>query len=67
MNPRELAQKIQEIAMLKGQFLLRSGKTSDYYFDKYRFESDPKLLTEIAQMLMPMIPKGTEVLGTTVS
>lgn len=33
---------------LLGNFTLRSGKVSDTYFDKYRFEADPILLLAIA-------------------
>ncbi len=35
-----LAAAIKEIAQLHGTFVLRSGKTSTTYFDKYRFESE---------------------------
>ena len=34
---------------LSGDFLLRSGKRSNTYFDKYRFEADPALLRKIAE------------------
>lgn len=37
--------------------------TSDIYFDKYRFESDPVLLSGIAQHLQPLVPAGREVLA----
>jgi orotate phosphoribosyltransferase len=36
---------------------------SDRYFDKYRFASDPALLSEVADRLLPLIPPGTEVLA----
>ena len=39
-----LAQSIKTVSELKGQFTLRSGMVSNTYFDKYQFESDPKLL-----------------------
>ena len=60
---QELAQEIYRIAHLKGDFLLRSGQRSNEYFDKYRFESNPKVLKEIAKHLAPKIPKGTEILA----
>ncbi len=63
MTKNELAQAIYKVAHLTGNFTLRSGKTSTEYFDKYRFESQPKLLAEIARHLKPMVPKGTEVLA----
>lgn len=63
MERQELAKKISQIALLHGQFKLRSGKTSQEYFDKYRFESQPNLLHEIAEKMAPMIPKNTEILA----
>lgn len=63
MERQELANEIVKVAHLTGQFLLRSGKTSTEYFDKYRFEAQPKLLAAIAAQMAPMIPKGTEALA----
>jgi orotate phosphoribosyltransferase len=58
-----LAAAIRRSAYVRGTFRLRSGKTATEYFDKYRFESDPVLLRAVAEALMPLIPKSTEVLG----
>ena len=63
MTKQELAQKIYEISHLTGTFKLRSGTTSHEYFDKYRFESQPQVLAEIAAQMAPLIPKGTEILA----
>jgi orotate phosphoribosyltransferase len=63
MTRKELAQRIYEVAYLRGDFLLRSGQRSTEYFDKYRFEAQPLLLREIAQHLVPLIPRDTEVLA----
>jgi len=46
-----------------GHFKLRSGKSSDSYFDKYQFESDPVLLADIAEAMIPILPADTEVLA----
>ena len=46
-NP-SLASAIGEAALLEGDFLLRSGKRSSYYLDKYRFATRPDLLRTIA-------------------
>lgn len=51
MTDAELAAAIREAAYLEGQFTLRSGRTSPYYLDKYRFETRPELLAEIARRL----------------
>lgn len=63
MTRPELARRIFEVAYLRGEFKLRSGQTSNEYFDKYRFESQPEILREIARGLAPLIPAGTEVLA----
>jgi orotate phosphoribosyltransferase len=57
------AKRIREVSKLSGDFLLRSGKRSNTYFDKYRFESNPSLLKEIAEAMVALIPPGTEILG----
>jgi orotate phosphoribosyltransferase len=44
----ELARAIREHAYLEGDFVLRSGKRSRYYLDKYRFETRPDILARIA-------------------
>ena len=58
-----LAARIRKSARLSGHFVLRSGLTSDTYFDKYQFESDPALLRAIAEAMAPFIPPGTQVLA----
>ena len=63
MNRNELALAIYKISHLTGTFLLRSGKTSTEYFDKYKFESDPKLLREIAKGLVALVPKNIDYLA----
>ena len=63
MKNNDLAKRIYEVSHLEGEFILRSGQISYEYFDKYLFESNPKLLVEIAEKLSEMIPKGTEVLA----
>lgn len=63
MNRQHLGSHIYSVAHLTGTFLLRSGITSSHYFDKYQFESDPRLLAAIAEHLAPMIPPGTEMLA----
>lgn len=63
MTHNELAKKIYDICYLRGEFKLRSGQTSNEYFDKYRFESQPILLKEIAKLMAPMIPRSTQILA----
>ena len=63
MTKEDLAQLIVKESYLKGRFQLRSGLVSNEYFDKYRFESQPRCLKEIALRLAKMIPKDSEVLA----
>ena len=44
MTHDELAAGIAKAAYLEGDFLLRSGRRSTYYLDKYRLETRPDLL-----------------------
>src|SRR3954449_12487441 len=46
-----LAEQIREAALLEGDFLLRSGKRSSYYLDKYRFGTRPDLLRPIGKAI----------------
>lgn len=47
MTDQELQTALREHALLQGDFLLRSGRRSTHYFDKYRFETRPDLLEAI--------------------
>ena len=58
-----LAARVFAASHLTGTFVLRSGRTADHYFDKYRFESDPVLFREIVEALAPLVPAGTEGLA----
>ena len=49
MKRDELAAAIREHAYLEGEFVLRSGRTSNYYLDKYRFETRPDLLAALGE------------------
>lgn len=49
MNDRELADALRAAALLEGNFTLRSGRRSNYYLDKYLFETQPALLRELAK------------------
>lgn len=48
MNDAELAGLLRRVALLEGDFTLRSGRKSKYYLDKYLFETQPALLRELA-------------------
>jgi orotate phosphoribosyltransferase len=63
MTREDLARHIYDCSHLTGDFLLRSGKRSNEYFDKYQFESEPRLLREIGKALARLVPADTEYLG----
>jgi orotate phosphoribosyltransferase len=47
----ELAEALREVAYLEGDFLLRSGRRSRFYLDKYRFETVPELLRPLGEAI----------------
>jgi orotate phosphoribosyltransferase len=58
-----IAEHIYERAHLTAKFQLRSGELRSEHFDKYRFESDPRLLHEIAQELVSLLPARVDALA----
>ena len=59
----DLARRVHRASHLTGTFVLRSGATSSEYFDKYRFESDPRLLRELAEAMAGLLPDGADGLA----
>jgi orotate phosphoribosyltransferase len=51
MEDAALLTALREHAYLEGDFVLRSGKRSQYYLDKYRFETVPELLEALGTRL----------------
>jgi orotate phosphoribosyltransferase len=51
MNDSELRSAIVEHAYLEGDFVLRSGRRSRYYLDKYRFETRPDILRALGKRI----------------
>jgi orotate phosphoribosyltransferase len=63
MEKAELAKRIKAASYLTGEFILRSGKTSSFYWDKYRFESDPRLLSIIVDEMVKLLPPSFDKLA----
>lgn len=63
MDRKELGKKLLEVAYLEGDFVLRSGKRSKYYFDKYLFETRPEILGPLAEEIAKLLPPDTEKLA----
>ena len=51
MTRDELAKRIADVSLLRGEFILRSGRKSNFYLDKYRFETQPDVLSALGKLL----------------
>ena len=65
MNKTELGKAILDAAYLEGDFILRSGKRSKYYLDKYLFETKPEILSAIAEEMSEIMPEGVDRIAGT--
>lgn len=64
MNREQLAKRIAEVALLHGDFTLRSGRKSKYYLDKYLFSTQPDVLRELGTMFAAAVtPEVTKLAG----
>jgi orotate phosphoribosyltransferase len=59
----ELARDMVAVAWLEGDFVLRSGRRSRYYFDKYLFETQPAILRRVGRQLAGLVPSSTQRLA----
>ncbi len=55
MTRDELLDAIRDHALLEGDFVLRSGRRSRWYLDKYRFETRPDLLRALGDEIADMV------------
>lgn len=58
-----LAERIAEVSLLRGSFTLRSGRTSNFYLDKYLFSTRPEILRELAPLFTKRLPPETTLLA----
>jgi orotate phosphoribosyltransferase len=63
MDRQALAAAIKEAAYLEGDFVLRSGKRSKYYIDKYRFETQPAILAELGRLFARHVAPTTTLIA----
>ena len=59
----DLGRELVQASYLKGDFVLRSGKRSNRYFDKFLFETDPALLRRLGKHLSALVPTETQRLA----
>jgi len=60
---RELGRELVKASYLKGDFVLRSGKRSNRYFDKFLFETEPAILRRLGKYLARLVPAETQRLA----
>ena len=60
MTRDELAKRIAEVALLRGEFTLRSGRKSNYYLDKYLFETQPDILRALGDLFAQRLPPAVQ-------
>lgn len=60
MNRELLIKRIVEVALLHGEFTLRSGRKSKYYLDKYRFETHPDVLHALGEMFREQLGQNLQ-------
>ena len=58
MTDEELKLALREAAYLEGDFVLRSGKRSRYYLDKYRFETRPDILGALGERIAAAVAEA---------
>jgi orotate phosphoribosyltransferase len=67
VTDEELRAGLVEHAYLEGDFVLRSGKRSKYYLDKYRFETRPDLLAALGERIAATVrehePEASRLAG----
>jgi orotate phosphoribosyltransferase len=60
MTREQLARRIADVSLLRGEFLLRSGRKSNYYLDKYRFETQPDVLIELGKLFAERVTASVD-------
>ncbi len=64
MNDLDILVKlVKDVGLLTGDFVLSSGRRSNYYLDKYRIETRPEILSRIAEEMVHKIPPEAELLA----
>ena len=63
MDKESLGKLLLSVSYLEGVFVLRSGRRSRYYLDKYLFETDPRVLKGIVEHMAAMIRQQSGSVG----
>jgi orotate phosphoribosyltransferase len=52
----DVLKEIKKAAYLEGEFVTRAGKKTNYYIDKYLFETLPHILEPLAEEIAKLLP-----------
>jgi len=63
VDRKTLAGRIKEAAYLEGEFTLRSGRKSNYYLDKYLFETQPDILRALSELFANHVSDSTTLIA----
>lgn len=63
MDKTDLCRRIKDAAYLEGDFVLRSGRRSKYYLDKYLFETQPDILAELGRLFAGLADDADVIAG----
>ena len=63
MERTELAKRVRDTAYLEGEFILRSGRKSNYYLDKYLFETQPDILKALGEAFANYVADSTTLIA----
>jgi orotate phosphoribosyltransferase len=63
MTKEQLAARVKQVAYLEGDFVLRSGRRSKYYLDKYLFETTPDVLAEFGRRMAEFAADADVIAG----
>ena len=63
MERTELASRIRDASYLEGEFTLRSGRKSNYYLDKYLFETQPDILKALGELFATYVADSTTLIA----
>ena len=63
MTRDQLAKRIAEVSLLRGEFTLRSGRKSNYYLDKYLFETQPDVLAALGKLFAEKVTPDVQRLA----
>lgn len=58
-----LAKEIHDACHLTGNFVLRSGRITNEYFDKYQLSAKAPILYDITKEMAALVPEGIDVIA----